>query len=155
MKRALFAAVLLAGCAAAGPAMALIRQGGVRFPAVTVRPGEALRAIVSNVLIPAAGATPAACPVEVRAFAADGSQIQDRLLNLAAGASAAVRAPLVPGLVRVVVSLAAGFTDPAAVCALKSELELGRGIAGPTRLVVPSGVCIGNGACATTLPPPP
>ena len=128
--------------------------GGERFAAVSVGAGQGLRAVVSNVVVPAAGAEIEACPVLVRFFGADGKLVgQAQTVQLMPGQSSSVSAPLVAALTRAVVSIV-DFTDPHRMCAVRTSLELFDAHSGNAIAVITAGRCIGNGRCSTSMVAP-
>jgi hypothetical protein len=126
-------------------------MGGERFAPVTLSAGQGLRVVVANVRIPAAGAATDACPAVVRFYAADGTEIgADQDVSLAPGASISVSAGSATGLVRAIVSVA-NLTDPSALCALKSVMEVFNTSTGATLFLVPGQSCLGAAVCSSDL----
>jgi len=117
---------------------------------VTVRNGQGIRVTLANVLIPASGTTPpAACPLLVRFFAADGSIIgRAQEMSIKPGVSSSVAAISPPaGVTRAIVSLKEGFDDPDGVCAIKTALET-YAAKGATLSVISAQQCLGAGRCS-------
>jgi hypothetical protein len=135
-------------------------NGGERFPAVNLAEGQNVRAVVSNVLIPDAATTPAACPVVVQFFDSNGSLVGDaKTVDLNPGSSASVAAKSASGMVRAIVSVHADpsnpsdVADPNGICAVRTTEEVFHRGSGQTLHVIPSVECLGNGACQAGLPP--
>jgi hypothetical protein len=127
---------------------------GERFAAVTLSSGQAIRALVSNVRIPASGDSTDPCALTVSFFGADGSLIGGaQTLQLAAGESETVSAGSASGLVRAIVSLA-HKDDPQHLCAVKANLEVFDSHTGGTLFLVAGQNCIGAGPCSTPLDDP-
>ena len=122
---------------------------GERFAAVTLSSGQAIRALLSNVRIPASGDSTDACALTVSFFGADGSLIGGvQSVQLAAGESEAVSAGSASGLVRAIVSLAHN-DDPKHLCAVKANLEVFDSHTGGTLFLVTGQNCIGAEQCVT------
>lgn len=135
-------------------------NGGERFPAVNLAEGQNVRALISNVLIPDAATTPAACPVVVQFFDSEGNLIGEaKTIDLNPGASASVAAKSASGMVRAIVSVHADpsnpgeVADPNGICAIRTTQEVFHRGSGQTHYVIPSVQCLGNGACEAGLPP--
>jgi uncharacterized cupredoxin-like copper-binding protein len=135
-------------------------NGGERFAAVNLGEGQNLRAVVSNVLIPDAATTPAACPVVVQFFGADGSLVGSaKTVDLNPGTSASVAAKSESGMLRAIVSVHADASnpsevaDPGGICAIRTTEEVFHRGSGQTLQAIPSVECLGNGACEAGLPP--
>jgi len=128
---------------------------GETFAAVNVTHGQGVRAVVSNVLAPAAGTPPAACPVVVQFFKGDGSSLgSPESVDLDPGVSAAVPAGSASGMVRGTFAVLADPSDPTktgdpdGICAIRSSQEVFDVTSGKTLFVNPSAVCVGNGVSA-------
>jgi hypothetical protein len=163
MKHITMKAVLLTIALSAAPWYAEAQRGpiphpgndkGERFAAVTLSSGQAVRALVSNVRIPAPGDSTDPCALTVSFFAADGSLIGGaQTLHLAAGESGTVSAGSASGAVRAIVSLAFN-DDPKHLCAVKANLEVFDSHTGDTLMLVTGQNCIGAEPCSTPLDDP-
>jgi hypothetical protein len=97
---------------------------GARFAAMSLTKDQGMRAIISNVLVPANGTHLAPCQVQVSFFSADGSLIGDpTTVKLKAGESTSVPAAHPSKLARAIVSIG-DVVDPAKVCALRTSVEI-------------------------------
>lgn len=134
-------------------ARTIVDTMGERFASVTLQSGQNARVTVANVLVPAKGATPAACPVLVRFFGPDGNLLgSEKEIGLTAGASTSIAAEAPSaGLVRAIVSVKG---DPQSVCAIKASFEVFDVRTGATQAVLPGKECLGNGECSAPLAPP-
>jgi hypothetical protein len=128
---------------------------GENFVAVTLFDGQGVRAVVSNVLAPAAGTTVAACPVTVAFFNGEGNAVGNpETVNLNPGASATVAAKFAPRVVRASFTLFADPSnptepgDPNNICAIRSSQEVFEVFTGRTVSANPSPNCIGHGVSA-------
>jgi hypothetical protein len=163
MKHTMMKAVLLTIVLSVPPWYALAQRGplphagtdkGERFAAVTLSSGQAIRALVSNVRIPASGDSTDPCALTVSFFGADGSLIGGaQTLHLAAGESETVSAGSASGVVRAIVSLALN-DDPKHLCAVKANLEVFDSHTGGTLVLLPGQNCIGAEPCSTLLDDP-
>jgi hypothetical protein len=161
MKHIMMKAALLTIALSAAPWYALAQRPiphpgvdkGERFAAVTLSSGQAIRALVSNVRIPASGDSTDPCALTVSFFGADGSLIGGaQTLHLAAGESETVSAGSASGVVRAIVSLA--NDDPKHLCAVKANLEVFDSHTGGTLVLLPGQNCIGAEPCSTPLDDP-
>jgi hypothetical protein len=161
MKHIMMKAALLTIALSAAPWYALAQRPiphpgvdkGERFAAVTLSSGQAIRALVSNVRIPASGDSTDPCALTVSFFGADGSLIGGaQTPHLAAGESESVAAGSASGLVRAIVSLA--NDDSKHLCAVKANLEVFDSHTGGTLVLLPGQNCIGAEPCSTPLDDP-
>lgn len=140
MKTILLAVFVLAigGSAAQSDELAASsRAGDTRFVALSLSDGQGVRAVISNVLVPANGAHLTPCRVQVSFFNADGSLIGDATtVQLKPGESTSVPASDPVKLVRAVVSVA-DVADATKVCALRTSLEVFDAQTSTTFVVVP------------------
>jgi len=128
---------------------------GEDFVAVNLFDGQGVRAVVSNVLAPAAGTTVAACPVTVTFFNGEGNPAgSPETVNLNPGVSATVTAKFAPRFVRTDVTLFADPSnptqpgDPNDICAVRSSQEVFEVLTGRTVSADSSPHCIGHGVSA-------
>jgi len=129
---------------------------GETFAAANLSAGQSVRAVVSNVLAPAAGTTVTACPVVVQFFRGDGSLVgSPESLSLNPGVSASVpAASSKSAMVRADFAVLADPSDPTkpgdpnGICAIRSAQEVFDVSTGKTISVNPSATCIGNGVSA-------
>jgi hypothetical protein len=129
---------------------------GETFAAANLSDGQSVRAVVSNVLAPAAGTTVTACPVVVQFFRGDGSLVgSPESLSLNPGVSASVpAASSKSAMVRADFAVLADPSDPTkpgdpnGICAIRSAQEVFDVSTGKTISVNPSATCIGNGVSA-------
>jgi hypothetical protein len=147
MKIVVFAALGLAIGGSAGQAgelTALPRAEGARFAAMSLAKDQGMRAIVSNVLVPANGSHPAPCQVQVRFFGADGSLIGEATtVQLKAGESTSVSASNPSKLVRATVNIG-DVVDSAKPCLLKTSVEVFDVQTGVTFVSIPGESIDGN-----------
>jgi hypothetical protein len=133
---------------------------GENFVAVNLIDGEGVRAVVSNVLAPAAGTAVAACPVAVTFLNGEGSPAgSSETVNLNPGVSATVTAKFAPRFVRTSLTLFADPSnptepgDPNGICAIRSSQEVFEVFTGRTISANPSPHCIGHGVSAGFIRP--
>jgi hypothetical protein len=95
-----------------------------RFAAVSLTKDQGVRAIISNVLVPAKGTNLPPCQVQVSFFNADASLVGSTTrVQLKAGESISVAAVHPPKLVRAIVSIG-DVVDPAKVCEIRTSVEI-------------------------------
>jgi hypothetical protein len=137
-----------------GVAPPIYKEGGERFPAVNIVEGQSVRVVMSNVLSATGEAASIACPLTIRFFDTEGAPLgSEQTARLMPGASASVVATSRSKLIRATVSVA-NFSDPKKACAVKTMLEVFDARSGGTLFVVPSAVCLGNGACSAPMTAP-
>jgi len=156
MKAVLCAGLAFAASISAIRANELAASPGAesaRFAAVSLTNGQGLRAIVSNVLVPANGTQLATCPVQVSFIAADGSLIGNvTAVQLKAGESTSVSVSHPSRLVRAVISID-DVLEPAKVCALRTSVEIFDQQTGITFVSVSGASISGNTECSLSAAP--
>ena len=126
---------------------------GVRFAAMSLTKDQGVRAVISNVLVPANDAHLAPCQVQVSFFGADGSLIGDpTTVQLKAGESTSVPAVHPSKLVRAIVSID-DAVDSAKACALKTRVEIFDLQTDTTFVSVPGKSIGGNSECSVSTAP--
>ena len=152
MKAILLVALAIAAGFSASGANELAaspRAEGARFAAMSLTKDQGVRAIISNVLVPA-NSHLAPCQVQVSFFNADGSLIGiATTVQLKAGESTSVSASHPSKLVRAIVSIG-DVADPETMCALRTSIEIFDVQTDTTFVSVP-GDFIGKGECGVSI----